>query len=442
MSYKIMIIDDELDNEMKNGRKEKYQVFFEKKIEGIDVIFELIYVEYSRELESKIKDNLNQIDAFFIDARLSNNDKGWGGEWGINFNSVLTRIESIYGNSEIPPIFIVSKHWSDSGFLSNISKAFAVFHNPLQPSRFYSIEELDNCIKSATTKNKRGQFEIEGIKDEREYIEAEIKKFRRKKYNALVPIDVVIMVAVHDEKQKLYQYLDLDMRNDERFKEYGFSYQHTLYKNLNIIVVSQTTMGMTDAARVATASILAFKPKIIAMTGICAGRQDKTKLCDIVIAKEVFDYSVGKLNEEFMEHRPQHRVLKTGIDDFVKNCIVSNSEQIYADINRRYNGDAPDCKNNVHLGVMASGPWVVNDPQVFNEITSRITGECIALDMEAYALALAADQLDTPWIVVKSVQDYANGNKNKDESVSRSYAAYSSTYVLCENIEKIFKYIK
>ena len=62
---------------------------------------------------------------------------------------------------------------------------------------------------------------------------------------------------------------------------------------------------------------------------------------------------------------------------------------------------------------MGSGPWVVDTPQIFEDIRSHIVGNCIALDMEAYAVAMAAGQMNVPWIIAKSVQDYANGEKSK-----------------------------
>ena len=51
------------------------------------------------------------------------------------------------------------------------------------------------------------------------------------------------------------------------------------------------------AASLATRSILCFSPNLVVMTGICAGRQQKTDIGDILLASSVYDYTAGKVVE-------------------------------------------------------------------------------------------------------------------------------------------------
>ena len=223
-------------------------------------------------------------------------------------------------------------------------------------------------------------------------------------------------------------------------KPYGLSYQEATYQKMHIVVVSQVFMGMAEAARTTTAAILAFHPKLVMMAGICAGKEGETKLGDLIIANDVFDYSTGKLFQDALEHRPPHRPIAGGLASFVNNALVNHSEMIFAKINEKFHGEPPSgCK--IRFTSMGSGPWVVDTPQIFTDIRSHIVGNCIALDMEAYAVAMAADQMNVPWIIAKSVQDYANGEKSKTEAKSRAYAAFSSAYLLCEYISKMMTYI-
>lgn len=432
--YKIMIVDDEY-----SDRMNEYNSFFSEEFSDVSVIFDIISVEYGRDFQGILKNNIKEIDAFFLDASLIDESKGWGGEFGQNFNTILFTIRESYEDNYVPPIFLVSKHWQDTGFLSTISKAFAIFHNPLQPSRFYDMKTLDDCILAAERRDSDGKLGVSMLKGERSYIKDTILQYRNEKYNSSEPIDAVIMIAVPDERTNIYKYFGLNNSNDKRLKQFGFSYQQIQKDKKNIIIVAQTTMGMTDAARTATAAILAFHPKMLFMTGICAGRRDKTRLGDIIIAKDVFDYSLAKINNDCIENRPSHKIIKSYLEEFVGNNFVTHSDKIYADIADKFLGDVPDYKNHIHLAPMASGPWVVNNKNVFEKISEHISSACIAIDMEAYAVALAAEQLETPWLVMKCVQDFADGEKDENEIHSRTYASYCSTYLLCENISKIIE---
>ena len=60
-------------------------------------------------------------------------------------------------------------------------------------------------------------------------------------------------------------------------------------------------MGMASAASLTTRAILAMRPKLVAMTGICAGRTQKTSLGDIIIADQVYDYTAGKKSEQLLQ---------------------------------------------------------------------------------------------------------------------------------------------
>ena len=435
-SYTIMVVDDEY-----MLREQQYHDFLEKEYEGIDIQFRIIPLEYGREIYSVLPKCSQNIDAFFIDAQLDEIKAGWGNDYNASFDRLLFQIEKIYRDACVPPIFMLSKHWQDNdGLLTYVNKAFSVFHNPLHASRYYNQVELESVVQEAQTRDSRGKLNIGTLLDERKYIEDEILKTRGTKYNSSTPIDAVLQVAVPDEKKRVYQFLNLSEGNDQYLRSYALSYQEVNYQEMHIVVVSQNIMGMTEASRTATAAILAFHPKIMMMAGICAGKKNETKLGDLIIADKAFDYSTGKLYETGLEHRPPHRPINDALASFVNNAWINQSDLIFAKINEKFSGDPlSGCK--IRFTSMGSGPWVVDTEKVFEDIRDHVVGNCISLDMEAYAVALAADQLKTPWVIVKSVQDYADGKKSKTEKASRAYAAFSSTYLLCEYLPKMIEYI-
>ncbi len=66
-------------------------------------------------------------------------------------------------------------------------------------------------------------------------------------------------------------------------------------RDLHIVAAVQNDMGMVPAAILATKTVRAWRPKLVAMVGICAGVRGRVNLGDIIIGKQVFDYGSGKL---------------------------------------------------------------------------------------------------------------------------------------------------
>jgi len=432
-----MVIDDEYSD----IREDMYQNFLSKDYDGVDISFDILPVEYGRVLNEMIESKIQSIDAFFIDARLDSVDKGWGQpNFGIQFSGVLSIIEKLFGDHKVPPIFMISKHWTDEEFLTSVSKSFSVFHKSVQPSRFFSLIELEKCVRAAKEKNAHGVLEVRHLDIERKYIQKEIEKVKKERYNAGIPIDIVVIVAIPEEKKMAYKAFNIDGATEVYMKGYGFSYCLAQKDGYNIAIITQLTMGMANASVTTTSAIFAFRPKLVAMVGICAGKKDKTKVCDIVVPSEVLDYSIGKKYKEKIEYRPLHQTIKPDIFDYVQHRIANNN-LLFARIEESFSGETPEHKMSAHTQPMATGTWIVDDPNVFDKITTDIQGNCIALDMEAYAVALAAQHLDVAWMVIKSVQDYADGKKNETEGDYRKYAAYSSARVLYECLPEIMKRI-
>ena len=320
----------------------------------------------------------------------------------------------------------------------------------IHPSKYYRQEELLTYYKDSTLVDSKGQSSPRAIREERKFIKSEIEKARKEHCNTINPADAVIIFAVNDEKAAAYRILQLKAENDKKLKKYGLIYQEADVNSCHVVFVIQKEMGMTDASRVTTASILAFRPKIVIMVGICAGKKDETNLGDIVIASGTFDYSLGKMksvNDEsgvpinILQHRPYHSKVDENLDEFLmlmKDPRTIAQETL--DIKRDYTGsDRTQKPNTIHVTEMGSGPWVVDTKDVFTDIANSIHSKAYVLDMEAYGVSHAADELKTPWLIVKAVQDFANGEKAKDESDARAYASFASCKFVFRNINCILK---
>ncbi|MBA1133665.1 hypothetical protein H0O44_23950, partial [Escherichia coli] len=86
----------------------------------------------------------------------------------------------------------------------------------------------------------------------------------------------------------------------------------------------------------------------------------------------------------------------------------------------------PEHELQLIVGPMASGASVIEDVDIVKTIKSS-NRDVIAVEMEAYGVMASvniAAELPAKVIVIKSVCDFANLNKNNDW---QKYAAYTST---------------
>jgi nucleoside phosphorylase len=67
---------------------------------------------------------------------------------------------------------------------------------------------------------------------------------------------------------------------------------------LRVAVTWATDMGMVAASTAAIPLMEKYKPRCISMSGVCAGRQGKVELGDVIVADRLWTYDAGKLVRE------------------------------------------------------------------------------------------------------------------------------------------------
>lgn len=252
--------------------------------------------------------------------------------------------------------------------------------------------------------------------------------------------DILVVCALTEERDKLFEAFEIFDNNQKKaiqsFRaDYNFIYQKFSYSGYNIAVVTQNTMGMAAATSLTTRAILAMHPKIVAMVGICAGRKEKVALGDIIVADQVFDYTAGKKYVDRFAPRP----LSFSADDDIRNYIsmsVLNNDYLSDSILQAWRGGRIPHRITVHMKAIASGTAVIDDEQTMIS-AAAVQDNLYGIDMEAYGIALACSALRTRWIVIKAVQDFANGNKSGEEAGIRSFSAFASAALLKQIIPDI-----
>jgi nucleoside phosphorylase/CheY-like chemotaxis protein len=201
-------------------------------------------------------------------------------------------------------------------------------------------------------------------------------------------------------------------------------------RTFSLVSAVAPRMGMIATTLLASKLISACAPRVIAMTGICAGIREKTNFGDVIFADTAWDWQSGKRikdkeNSQFAID-PHH----IAANEFLRARIqqLRSDHHLLADIRKGW-PSPPNSELRLLIGPMASGSAVLADGLTVQEIKNQ-QRTLLAVEMEAYGLFAAANNANSPSplaVVLKSVCDFADPDK-KDEM--QAYAAYTSASVL------------
>lgn len=239
-----------------------------------------------------------------------------------------------------------------------------------------------------------------------------------------VPIETSAILALDIEWQQL------SIPDDPSVYNYGII---TLpFKKIRIIHAQQSEMGMTAAAAMTSKVIIHFEPQYILMTGIAAGPDKDFQFGDIMVGTDIWNYSSGKY-EEISENDTTKVILSPDpkhipISQFLQSSLTSHKYDELLDSIKNQYPQLPPVQNNprVHFGPIACGVAVVASQEIVQQQVKAHGRKTIGLDMESYGVCYAAQTTitkETPVIIVKSISDLAN--VEKDDS-AQPYAAYTS----------------
>jgi nucleoside phosphorylase/CheY-like chemotaxis protein len=255
-------------------------------------------------------------------------------------------------------------------------------------------------------------------------------------------IDLCVVTALADPELKAIRQLDWGWTQalplDEKVNIYKGSARFP-QKSIQVIAASSLRMGMVDAALLVYKLIDRFRPRYVAMCGICAGvNRSSINLGDVILGQSSWDYQSGKYtsNGTVSQHAPSPDMIS--ISDSVQSAFerLKHNHSIWSDIRERWPGAKPDHSLRVHCGPIATGSAVLADGSLVQQPleTHRKT---LGIDMEVYGVYAAgrAATLPSPTVfALKSVCDFADGEKTDQ---FQSYAAYTSAQALKHLMENL-----
>lgn len=255
-------------------------------------------------------------------------------------------------------------------------------------------------------------------------------------------VDVVIVCAL--PSPELEQVLKLPwswcttptMLPDATFVHHGSFVTHD-GQRYTVAAAHASRMGMVSSALLSASLIQHLRPRVIAMTGICAGVRGKVDLGDVLLADPSWDFQSGKRVKAGDASRLSGRAHQLPAPERVRRlCQELNRLQTPVQaICEAFDGKRP--RNAVlKPGPVACGSAVLADGLSIGEIKDKQQDDMIGVEMEIYGLYAAAKAAAEPQplaFALKGVCDFADAEKGDD---AQTYAAYMSARVLQLLLEK------
>jgi CheY-like chemotaxis protein/nucleoside phosphorylase len=180
-------------------------------------------------------------------------------------------------------------------------------------------------------------------------------------------------------------------------------------------VVTKCRMGAMGegSAILATENALRlWQPKAVIMVGIAFGKDSsKQKIADVLIASQVIPYESQRVGEEIIYRSPIPPSNTTLLNRF--------------DNVQGWNFPRPDgslCER--RIGPILSGEKLVDSPEFKTKLFQTFP-DAIGGEMEGAGVYAAAARANKPWILVKSICDWADGNKNSQHQPLAAASAVS-----------------
>lgn len=194
-------------------------------------------------------------------------------------------------------------------------------------------------------------------------------------------------------------------------------------KPCRIVTTQQNAMGMTAAATLSMKLIEHFRPRYLIAVGITAGVAledvEEQMYGDVVVADEIWDYATGKFVS------PKESEIRYGNVGFLpRPAVIRMNPELRRCVEKAARSEENQC--HVFIGAMATGSAVVANREVLDKQIHSQFRHTVGLDMEAYGIAYAAENATAPrpaHVIIKSVSDFADNNKNDQY---QKFAAYTS----------------
>lgn len=200
-------------------------------------------------------------------------------------------------------------------------------------------------------------------------------------------------------------------------------------------IVELPRMGLVDAAITAGKCIEKFKPKIIAMSGICAGFIQRAELGQLLVPELAYEYQSGKWTNEGFSGEPYQVPISEKVRVLARELIEDS--KLLSRLEQDLKLHRPSKMSEPKLATFTSGSAVIASDEYMEQVSGlhrRVSG----LDMEVYAIHRAAhiSSCKPDVICAKTVVDLANGEKDDE---LHTYGCIVSARFIVEILQAYFQ---
>jgi len=192
-------------------------------------------------------------------------------------------------------------------------------------------------------------------------------------------------------------------------------YNLGVFGGYNVVHCQCTNMGTQEvgSSTLTTASALTDWPsvKFVIMVGIAFGMYNeerdiiKQNFGDVLVAERIFPYENQRLN-------PNGETKYRGTEHFSDKNLVDAFTVVAREWDERNYNDEP---TKVYIVPMLTGEKLVDNLEWRNEIKAKYP-EYKGGEMEGMGIASSSESAGKPWILVKSICDFADGKKGTTSS--------------------------
>jgi nucleoside phosphorylase len=238
------------------------------------------------------------------------------------------------------------------------------------------------------------------------------------------PVDFIIIAALEEERDAVLRHLPghekLD-RDGIDVHTYFDAQVATTRKDkavYRVLVTTQAGMGPIQAAITAGAVTERWHPDHVLLVGIAGGLKDEVALGDVMIARAVADYTVGKVREDgSREERWESYPADAGLLH-AANAFRTGWED------RIVESRPEDGKPQRHAGVIASGGDVIASKELiarYHDDQPKLIG--VEMEGGGVAAALHHHMTRPRFLMIRGVSDLADGDGNT--AMKKRWRAYA-----------------
>lgn len=219
----------------------------------------------------------------------------------------------------------------------------------------------------------------------------------------------LLITALSIELESLLEILGSQLQINHIEKDNRSYYTITPNAKKMIVCTSFFGMGQVKAALAIKDALLFMDFDRVILVGICGGLPGKLSLGDIVVSEKIVDYEIAKVFDtenviRWNVYNSDHKLItqmRNFSSDRWRNQLKSNSSLDHSPL--------------VHFGTVLSGNKVMASRDEAKKLAA-VWDKALAIEMEASGMANALYESPDapPFIMVKSVCDFADKNKNDD----------------------------